>query len=42
MIRQCKPVEFISEAKLLGRYLLQYLMASQSAHVVAIFQIAYK
>ena len=42
MIRQCKPVELISEAKLLGRYLLQSLMVSQSIHVDPIFQVSYK
>ena len=32
-------VEFISEAKLLGRYLLQSLIVSHSAHVEAIFRL---
>ena len=37
-IQQCKPLEFISEAKLLGRYLLHSLMESHSIHVEAIFR----
>ena len=41
-IRQCKRVKLISEAKLLGRYLLQSLMVSHSIHVEAIFQVSYK
>ena len=39
MIRQCKPVEWIYEAKLLGRQLLKSLMVSQSIHVESIFRL---
>ena len=38
-IRQCKPLEFIFEAKLLGRYLLHSLMESHWIHVEAIFRL---